>query len=179
MMKQATVHHIEHLVSHYLANHMAGDRVVFHTKVDILRIRDDHVIGNIFYHDIPLEGGSCYPHTNINQIVYENCADLRYVSPRSDEEKSLDSWALNIYKHSTRELSIEGDELGEWEFECFLNQINKEECGRFLFEAYGTKESIVFVAYPEKLHYFIEEAFDTYLLFEKLLDKSMQKYGLL
>ena len=60
-----------------------------------------------------------------------------------------------------------------------MNQINKEECGRFLFEAYGSKESIVFVDYPEKLHYFMADAFDTYLLFEKLLDKTMQKYGFL
>ena len=178
-MKQAAVYHIEHLVSHHLAKHMAGDRVVFHTKVTIVRIRDDHVTGDIVYHDIPVEGGTCYPHTNINQIVYENFADLRYVSPRAGNEKSADSGALRIHKHSSRELSIEEDEFGEWEFECFLNQIDKEECGRILFEAYGTKESIVFVTYPQKLHYFIEDAFETYLLFEKLLDKSMKKYGFL
>jgi hypothetical protein len=46
-----------------------------------------------------------------------------------------------------------------------------------LFEAYGSKESIAFLIYPEKLHYFMEDAFDTYLLFERLLDKTMQKYG--
>ncbi len=179
VMKQAAVHHIEHLVSHHLAKHMAGDRVVFHTKVTIVRIRDDHVTGDIVYHDIPVEGGTYYPHTNINQIVYENFADLRYVSPRAGNEKSADSGALSIHKHSSRELSIEEDEFGEWEFECFLNQIDKEECGRILFEAYGTKESIVFVTYPQKLHYFMEDAFDTYLLFERLLDKSMKKYGFL
>ena len=110
---------------------------------------------------------------------YENFADLRYVSPRAGNEKSADSGALSIHKHSSRELSIEEDEFGEWEFECFLNQIDKEECGRILFEAYGTKEGIVFVTYPQKLHYFMEDAFDTHLLFERLLDKSMKKYGFL
>jgi len=178
-MKQAAVHHIEHLVSHHLAKHMAGDRVVFHTKVTIVRIRGDHVTGDVVYHDIPVGGGTHYPHTNINQIVYENFADLRYVSPRPDNEKSVDSGALSIHKYSSRELSIEDDEFGEWEFECFLNQIDKEECGRILFEAYGIKENIEFVAYPQKLHYFIEDALDTHLLFERLLDKSMKKYGFL
>jgi hypothetical protein len=176
-MTHVAVHHIEHLVSHYFAKHMAGDRVVFHSKVDITRVRDDHVLGDILFHDIPIEGGTYYPYTNINKVVYENCAALKYVPPRSDEEKSSDSQALNISTHSSRELSIEGDELGEWEFECFLTQINKEECGQFLFEAYGSKESIAFLIYPEKLHYFMEDAFDTYLLFERLLDKTMQKYG--
>jgi hypothetical protein len=178
-MTQTTVHYLEHLVSHHLAKHMAGDRVIFHTTVNIVRIRDDHVTGDIVYHDIPIEGGTYYPHTNINQIVYANFANLRYVSPCADNEKLTDSGTLSIHKHSSRELSIEADEFGEWEFECFLNQINKEECGRFLFEAYGAKESIVFVIYPEKLHYFIEDAFDTYLEFERLLDKSMKKYGFL
>ena len=176
-MTQATVHHIERLASHYLANYMAEGRVVFHIKVNIARVRDDHVVGDILYHDIPIEGGAYYPHTNINQVVYENCADMQYMPPRSDEERSPDSEALHISKKSTRELLIEGDELGEWEFECFLTQINKEECGRYLFEAYGSKEKVAFAIYPEKLHYFMEDAFDTYLLFEKLLDKTMQKYG--
>jgi hypothetical protein len=178
-MNQATVHHIEHLVSHYLATDMAGDRVVFHIKVTIVRVRDDQVLGDVLYHDVPVEGSAYYPHTNINQVVYEHCADLRYVPLRSDEEKSSGSEALNLSKQSTRALLIGGDEIGEWEFECFLNQINKEECGRFLFEAFGDKESIAFVMYPEKLHYFMADAFDTYLLFEKLLDKTMQKYGFL
>lgn len=178
-MKQATVHHIEHLISHYLANHMAGDRIVFHIKVNIVRIRDDHVTGDILYHDVPVEGGTCYPHTNVNQIVHENIADFQYVYLRPDEEKSADFEALHISQNSTRELSIEGDEFGEWEFECFLNQITKEECGRSLFEAYGTKENIAFRMYPEKLRYFMEEAFDTYLLFERLLDENMKKYNFL
>jgi hypothetical protein len=97
----------------------------------------------------------------------------------SEEEKSSGLQALNIAKHSSRELPIESDELGEWEFECFLTQINKEECGQFLVEAYGKKESIAFITYPKKLHYFLEDAFDTYVLFERLLDKTMQKYGFL
>lgn len=46
-----------------------------------------------------------------------------------------------------------------------------------MVEAYGSKESIAFLTYPKKLHHFIEDAFDTYVLFEKLLDKTMHKYG--
>jgi len=176
-MNQATVLHIEHLVNHYLTHHMGEDRVFFHCKVNIERIRDDHVLGDIVYHDKPIEGAAYYPHTNINKVVYENSADLKYLPLRSDEEKSSGIDALNISKRSSRELSIESDELGEWEFECFLTQINKEECGQFLVEAYGKKESIAFLMYPKKLHYFIEDAFDTYVLFERLLDKTMQKYG--
>jgi len=95
---------------------MAGDRVIFHTTVNIVRIRDDHVTGDIVYHDIPIEGGTYYPHTNINQIVYANFANLRYVSPCADNEKLTDSGTLSIHKHSSRELSIEADEFGEWEF---------------------------------------------------------------
>jgi hypothetical protein len=178
-MNPPTVHHIEHLVSHHLAKHMAGSRVVFHSKVDITHIRDDHLLGDILFHDMPVEGGTFYPHTNINKVVCENCADLRYVPPRSDEEKSPDFEALKISTHSSREISIEGEELGEWEFECFLNKINKEECGQFLFDAYGSKEKIALLIYPEKLHFFMEDSFDTYLLFERLLDKTMQKYGFL
>jgi hypothetical protein len=60
-----------------------------------------------------------------------------------------------------------------------LNQLNKEECGQFLFEAYGSKDKIAFPTYPKKLHFFIEDSFDTYVLFERLLDKAMQKYGFL
>jgi hypothetical protein len=48
-----------------------------------------------------------------------------------------------------------------------------------LFEAYGSKEKVAFANYPVKLHYFMEDAFDTYVLFERLLDKTMQKYGFL
>jgi hypothetical protein len=48
-----------------------------------------------------------------------------------------------------------------------------------LVEAYGKKESIAFITYPKKLHYFLEDAFDKYVLFERLLDKTMQKYGFL
>jgi hypothetical protein len=176
-MNQATVNHIEHLVNHHLTHHLGEERVFFHCKVNIERIREDHVHGDIVYHDRPIEGAACYPHTNINKVVYENHADLKYVLLHSEEEKSLGLQALNIAKHSSRELSIESDELGEWEFECFLTQINKEECGQFLVEAYGKKESIAFITYPKKLHYFLEDAFDTYVLFERLLDKTMQKYG--
>lgn len=176
-MNRATLHHIEHLVNHYLTHHMGEERAFFHCKVNIERIRDDHVLGDIVYHDIPKEGAAYYPHTNINKVVYENVADLKYVLLHSEEEKSSGTQALNIAKRSSRELAIEGDELGEWEFECFLNRIDKEECGQFLAEAYGTKDSIVFLSYPQKLHYFLEDAFDTYVLFERLLDKTMQKYG--
>ena len=178
-MNQATVLHIEHLVNHYLTHHLGEERVFFHCKVNIERIRDDHVLGDIVYHDKPIEGAAYYPHTNINKVVYENNADLKYLPLRSDEEKSSDIDALNISRRSFRELAIESDELGEWEFECFLTQINKEECGQFLVEAYGSKESIAFLTYPKKLHIFIEDAFDTYVLFERLLDKTIQKYGFL
>ena len=176
-MNQATVLHIEHLVNHYLTHHLGEERVFFHCTVNIERIRDDHVLGDIVYHDKPIEGAAYYPHTNINKVVYENNADLKYLPLRSDEEKSSDIDALNISRRSFRELAIESDELGEWEFECFLTQINKEECGQFLVEAYGSKESIAFLTYPKKLHIFIEDAFDTYVLFERLLDKTIQKYG--
>ena len=176
-MNQATVRHIERLVNHHLTHFMGEERAFFHCKVNIERIREDHVLGDIVYHDIPMEGAAYYPHTNINKVVYENCADLKYVPLRSEEEKSTGTQALNISKRSSREVAIEGDELGEWEFECFLTQINKEECGQFLVEAYGSKESIAFLTYPKKLHFFIEDAFDTYVLFERLLDKTMQKYG--
>jgi hypothetical protein len=176
-MNQVTVSHIEHLVIHHLTHHIGEERVFFHCKVNIERIRDDRVLGDILYHDLSIEGADYYPHTNINKVVYENCADLKYVLLPSEEEKSSDVQALNIAKRSSRELAIEGNELGEWEFECFLAHINKEECGQFLVEAYGNKESIAFLMYPQKLHYFIEDAFDTYVLFERLLDKTMQKYG--
>jgi len=176
-MKKATVSHIEHLVNHHLSHYIGEGRVFFHFKVNIERIREDHVHGDIVYHDMLIKDADCYPHTNINKLVYENCADLKYVLLPSEEEKSSDEQALNIAKRSFRELAVEGDELGEWEFEYFLTQINKEECGQFLVEAYGSKESIDFLMYPKKLHYFIEDAFDTYELFERLLDKTMQKYG--
>jgi hypothetical protein len=178
-MNQATVHHIEHLVSHHLAEDLAESRIVFHAKVTITHVRDDHLLGDILFHDMPIEGGTYYPHTNINKVVYENCADLRYVPARSEEEKSSDSRALKISTQATRELSIEAEDFGEWEFECFLNQVNKEECGQFLFEAYGSKDKIAYPAYPKKLHFFMEDSFDTYVLFERLLDKAMQKYGFL
>ena len=166
-MSQATIRHIEHLVNHYLTQHMGEDRAFFHCKVNIERIREDHVLGDVIYHDRPIEGASYFPHTNINKSVYEHLADLKYVPLRSEEEKSSNLQALNIAKRSSRELAIESDELGEWEFECFLTQLNKEECGQFLVEAYGSKESIAFLMYPQKLHYFIEDAFDTYMLFER------------
>jgi hypothetical protein len=156
---------------------MGEERVFFHCKVNIERIRNDQVFGDIVYHDMPIDGAAYYPHTNINKFVYENYADLQYFPQHSDEEKLSNIQYLNIAKRSSRELSIESDEFGEWEFECFLTQLNKEECGQFLVEAYGSKESIAFLTYPKKLHYFIEDAFDTYVLFEKLLDKTMQKYG--
>jgi hypothetical protein len=178
-MNQATVHHIEHLVSHHLAEDLAESRIVFHSKVTIGHVRDDHLLGDILFHDVPIEGGTYYPHTSINKVVYENCADLRYFPVRSDEEKSSDSRALKISIKSSRELSIEVEKFGEWKFEYFLNQVNKEECGQFLFEAYGSKEKIAFLAYPEKLHFFMEDSFDTYVLFEILLYKAMQKYGFL
>jgi hypothetical protein len=156
---------------------MDEKRVFFHCKVNIERIRDDQVLGAIVFHDIPIDGATYFSHTNINKFVFENYADFKYVPQRSDEEKTSNNQALNIVKRSSRELSIESDELGEWEFECFLSQLNKEVCGQFLVEAYGSKESIAFLTYPKKLHHFIEDAFDTYVLFEKLLDKTMHKYG--
>lgn len=177
-MNQATVKHIEHLVNHHLTHHMSKDRKSFHCRVNVKRIREDHVHGDIVYHDIPIEGATYYPHTNINKVVYENYANLKYALLHSEEE-SLGANSLHIDRHSTREIPIESDDLGEWEFECFLTQINKEECGQFLMEAYRSKENITFVIYPKRLHYFIEDAFDTYLLFERLLDKSLQKFGLL
>lgn len=157
---------------------MSKDRKSFHCRVNFKRIREDHVHGDIIYHDIPIEGAAYYLHTNINKVVYENYANLKYVLLHSDEQSSCTN-PLQIDRHSTREISIESDDLGEWEFECFLTQINKEECGKCLMEAFSSKENITFVIYPKKLHYFIEDAFDTYLLFERLLDKSLQKFGLL
>jgi hypothetical protein len=93
--------------------------------VNIVRVRDDHVLGDVLYHDVPVEGSTYYPHTNIDQVVYEHCADLRYVPLRTDEEKLSGSEALNIFKQSTRELFIGGDEIGEWELECFFES-NKQ-----------------------------------------------------
>jgi len=176
-MNQAAIEHIEHLVDHYLSDYAGRDRVVFHCKVNIADIHDDHALGDVVYHDMLIEGASYYEHTNINKFVSENNANLKYILPDSQPEKSSDISALILSDHSSIELPIESDALGEWEFECFLTQINKEECGQFLFEAFGSKESINFLSYPEKLHGFVEEAFETYLKFEDILNKTMQRYN--
>ena len=175
-MNQATIEHIEHLVDHYLSEYSGNERIVFHCQVNIATIHADHTLGDVVYHDMLIEGGAYYEHTNINKFVYENNAELKYIPPHLQQEKPLDVPALSLTNHSTTELAVESDALGEWEFECFLTQINKEECGQFLFEAFGSKESINFLSYPEKLHGFVEDAFETYLKFEEILNKTMQRY---
>lgn len=176
-MNQATIQHIEHLVDHYLSDGSGRDRVVFHCKVNIADIIDDHVLGDVVYHDMLIEGGSYYEFTNINKFVCENNADLKYIPTPLQHESSSDVSALSLSNHTSTELAVESDAFGEWEFECFLTQINKEECGQFLFEAFGTKDNIDFLSYPEKLHGFVEEAFETYLIFEDMLNKTMQRYN--
>jgi hypothetical protein len=178
-MTQPILQNIEHLVDSYLSEYSGRDRVVFHCQINIADDQSDHVHGDIVYHDIPLEGDSYFPHTNINKHVYQHCADLKYISISSNDDRNVNHQPLSISNHTMCECPVEGDELGEWEFECFLTQINKEECGQYLFEGYGSKEGINFLSYPEKLHLFIEDAFDTYLKFEEVLSNTMKKYDFL
>ncbi len=175
-MSEATIQHIQHLVDNYLSEYSGNERIVFHCQVNIATIHPDHAVGDVVYHDMLIEGGTYYEYTNINKFVYENNAELKYVPPYLLQENSADVPALSLSNHSSTELAVESDALGDWEFECFLTQINKEECGQFLFEAFGSKESINFLSYPEKLHGFVEDAFETYLKFEEILNKTMLRY---
>lgn len=176
-MSQATIQHIQHLVDNYLSEYSGNERIIFHCQVNIATIHSDHAVGDVVYHDMLIEGGTYYEYTNINKFVYENNAELEYVLPYLLQENPADVSGLSLSNHSSTELAVESDALGDWEFECFLTQINKEECGQFLFEAFGSKESINFLSYPEKLHGFVEEAFETYVKFEEILNKTMQRYN--
>ena len=176
-MIPAVIQHIEQLVDHYLEEYSGGERIVFHRRLAILDVCDDYVFGDVIYHDMPIEGGMYFDHTNIHKFICENNADLKYVPAPPEPGKSPDITALSLSNHISTELAVESEEFGEWEFECFLTQINKEECGQFLFEAFGSKEHINFTSYPEKLHGFVEDAFDTYLKFEDILNKTMQRYN--
>jgi hypothetical protein len=175
-MTPSTLQQIEYLVDNYLSEYSGSDRVVFHCQINISDDRADYVHGDIVYHDLPIEGGVYFPHTNIHKYVYQNNADLTYVPAVDNDNHYVSHQPLSISNHSIFECSVEDDELGEWEFECFLTQISKEECGQYLFEAYGSKEGINFLSYPEKLHFFIEDAFETYLKFEEILSNTMKKY---
>jgi len=176
-MSQAVIQHIEQLVDHYLEEYSGGERIVFHRKLVIADVCDDHMLGDVVYHDMPIEGGIYFEHTNIHKFICENNADLKYVAVPPEPDKLPDITALSLSNHISKELAVESEEFGEWEFECFLTQINKEECGQFLFEAFGSKERINLMSYPEKLHGFVEDAFDTYLKFEDILNKTMQRYN--
>ena len=143
-MSQALIQHIEQLVDHYLEEYTGGERIVFHCKLTIADICDDPVLGDVVYHDMPIEGGTYFEHTNIHKFIYENSADLKYVLATPEPETLPDITALSLSNHISTEIAVESEELGEWEFECFLTQINKEECGQFLFEAFGSKVHINF-----------------------------------
>ena len=168
---------IERLVNDYLNVSSGDDWVVFHFTLVINEQRADYVSGEVVYHAYRLSDARCYPHTNINKFVLGARADFDFIPAALQVGRDAAAGQFTVRAGASHNIAVEDDRLTDWEFACLLNQISKEECGQLLFDAFGAKENIDYLSYPTRLRVFLDEAFDSYLQFEAILGRAMQKHA--